>query len=251
MRSLTLTLQADASAAAAAAARQIVELVATKPNAILGLATGGTMEPVYEHLVRAHQAGLSFARVRTVNLDEYVGLSPDHPNSYHHYMALHLFDHIDLPAEQAFLPRGDLDPAAAARDYAAQLERLGPVDLQLLGIGPNGHIGFNEPGTPIDAPTRVVRLTRTTIEANARFFAPGQPVPAEAVTMGTAQILSARRLLALATGTAKASALAAALDGAVSADCPASYLRTHPSCAIIADVAAGAQLLPVTTQAAA
>ncbi|RNF33327.1 glucosamine-6-phosphate deaminase [Paracoccus methylarcula] len=232
----------DAEAAAAAVARQIAETVATKPDAVLGLATGGTMEPVYAHLVRAHREGLSFARVRTVNLDEYMGLPPDHPNSYHSYMARHFLDHVDIPRGQSFIPRGEGDADAAAREYAALLERLGPVDLQLLGVGHNGHIAFNEPGTPIDATTRVVRLSDETRQANRRFFAEGETVPAEAVTMGTAQILSARSLLALAVGEAKAAALSSALDGPVDPDCPASYLRLHPSCTIFADKAASSGL---------
>lgn len=241
-RSLTLKLMSDAETAAAAVARQIVELVATRPDAVLGLATGGTMEPVYAHLLRAHREGLSFARVRTVNLDEYMGLPRDHPNSYHSYMVRHFLDHVDIPREQSFIPRGDQDAEASARDYAALLNRIGPVDLQLLGVGHNGHIAFNEPGTPIDAPTRVVQLSEETRQANRRFFAEGETVPSEAVTMGTAQILSARSLLTLAVGEAKASALSAALDGPVSPDCPASYLRLHPSCTIFADEAAGTAL---------
>lgn len=238
MRSLTLSLLPDAERAADATARQIAELVATKPNAVLGLATGGTMEPVYEQLVRAHRAGLSFARVRTINLDEYVGLGPRDPNSYHDYMARHFFKLVDIPECQTFMPRGDIAPEIAVRDYVDRLRELGPADLQLLGIGTNGHIGFNEPGTPLDAPTRVVELSPTTRAANARFFPQGQQVPESAVTIGTAHIMSARRILALASGEAKAHALTEALDGPVSSRCPASYLRTHPSCAIIADRAA-------------
>lgn len=243
-RSLTLKQMPDAETAAAAVARQIAETVAARPDAILGLATGGTMEPVYAHLVRAHREGLSFAHVRTVNLDEYVGLPPDHPNSYHSYMARHFLDHVDIPREHSLIPRGDREPETAAREYAALLERLGPVDLQLLGVGHNGHIAFNEPGTPVDAPTRAVRLSPETRRANLRFFAAGEAVPAEAVTMGTAQIMSARSLLALAVGEAKARALATALDGTIGPDCPASYLRLHPACTIIADRAACSGLYP-------
>lgn len=192
----------------------------------------------------------AFARVRTINLDEYVGLNPQDPNSYHHYMARHFFAHVDLPLRQTFLPRGDVAPDSAVSDYAQRLRQLGPADLQLLGIGPNGHIGFNEPGTPIDAPTRVVDLSPTTRAANARFFPQGQPVPERAITMGTAQILSARRILALASGEAKAHVLSDALDGPIGSRCPASYLRTHPSCAVIVDRAA-ARLLRVPLVCAA
>ena len=248
---LKLKLLPQTEDAIDAAAQVIVDLVAAQPDAVLGLATGGTMEPLYARLVAAHRDGFSFARVRTVNLDEYVGLDPRHPNSYHSYMARHFFDHVDVAPENIFIPRGEIDPQCAAAEYSALLDRLGPIDLQLLGIGANGHIGFNEPGTPLDAPTRVVELLADTISANARFFATGESVPSHAVTMGTAAILSARQVVALATGGAKAEALAAALDGPVSADCPASYLRLHPSCTLIADRAAGALLheLPATSAA--
>lgn len=225
-----------------AAARVVTDLVAARPDAILGLATGGTMEPLYARLVAAHREGLSFARVRTVNLDEYVGLPPDHPNSYHRYMARHFFDHVDVAPGNIHIPQGEIAPERAAEDYAALLDLVGPVDLQLLGVGANGHIGFNEPGTPIDARTRVVELLPETIRANARFFAAAHEVPTHAVTMGTAAILSARRIVALATGPAKSAALAAALDGAIGPDCPASYLRLHPDCTIIADRPAATQL---------
>lgn len=237
-RSLILKLMPDAETAAAAVASKIVELVARRPDVVLGLATGGTMEPVYAHLVRAHREGLSFAQVRTVNLDEYIGLPSEHPNSYHSYMARHFLNHVDIPGEQSFIPNGDQDAEAASQQYAALLDRIGPVDLQLLGVGHNGHIAFNEPGTPIDSPTRIVQLSDETRQANRRFFADGETVPTEAVTMGTKQILSAHRLLTLAVGEAKAAALSAALDGPVGPNCPASYLRLHPSCILFADAAA-------------
>ncbi|MFH5776434.1 glucosamine-6-phosphate deaminase [Paracoccus sp. NGMCC 1.201697] len=242
MRALKLNVHKTTEQAITAAARLIADLVAIRPNAVLGLATGGTMEPLYTRLVEFHRAGLSFRRVRTVNLDEYVGLAPDHPNSYHSYMQRHFFDHVDIPEDAIHIPRGDVEPDRAAAEYSALLDRVGPVDLQLLGIGANGHIGFNEPGTPVNAPTRVVDLLPDTISANARFFTAEEQVPSQAVTMGTAAILAARSVLALATGPAKAESLAAALDGAISPDCPASYLRLHPSCTIIADRTAGARL---------
>jgi len=246
MRMTKLVLRDSTEDAITAAARLITDLVAIRPTAILGLATGGTMEPLYARLVAAHRHGLSFARVTTVNLDEYVGLAPGHPSSYHSYMARHFFDHVDVAQDAIHIPRGDLPPDRAAAEYAALLDRIGPVDLQLLGIGANGHIGFNEPGTGIAAPTRVVDLLPETIRANARFFAPGETVPSQAVTMGTGAILSARSIVALATGPAKAASLAAALDGAIGPECPASYLRLHPACTILADRAAGARLGTLT-----
>ncbi|MDS9469130.1 glucosamine-6-phosphate deaminase [Paracoccus sp. MBLB3053] len=245
MKLMPLTEPGDAIACAA---RAIIEMVQRKPDAILGLATGGTMEPLYALLVAAHRDGLSFARIRTVNLDEYVGLPPDHPNSYHRYMARHFLEHVDVPPANSFIPCGHIDPARAASQYASLLDDLGPVDLQLLGIGENGHIGFNEPGTALDAPTRVTALSPITMAANARFFSPGAEVPSQAVTMGTAAILSARRIVVLATGRAKSAALADALDGPVCPECPASYLRLHPDCTIHADHAAGALLRVLPSQ---
>ncbi|WP_134679108.1 glucosamine-6-phosphate deaminase [Paracoccus ravus] len=243
LRAMKLMPLSEKREAIAQAARRIIDFVAARPDAVLGLATGGTMEPLYADLVAAHRAGLSFARLRTVNLDEYLGLAPEDPNSYHSYMARHFLDHVDLPPENAFIPRGDLEPMRAAAEYAGVLDRLGRIDLQLLGVGENGHIGFNEPGTPLDAPTRVVDLAPLTIASNARFFAPDREVPSRAVTMGTAAILSAQSILVLATGEAKREALATAFDGPISPECPASYLRLHPDCTVFADHAAGAGLM--------
>jgi glucosamine-6-phosphate deaminase len=216
-----------AAAAEEAAAEVIVQKVRARPGAVLGLATGGTMEPVYRALVAAHRGGLSFAQVTTFNLDEYVGLGPDHPQSYRHYMQNHLFDRIDVDPSRTHVPRGDVPPEEAIAEYEAALARFGPVDLQLLGLGRNGHIGFNEPGSPFSSATRCVSLAESTREANQRFFEAGQPIPEQAVTMGITTILGARQVLLLAVGEAKAEAVRAMIEDPVSEALPASALRGH------------------------
>ncbi|MQT11797.1 glucosamine-6-phosphate deaminase [Segnochrobactrum spirostomi] len=232
---------------AEAVGRRACDLVCetlSAPSSVLGLATGGTVEPLYAALITRHRAGgVSFAHASSFNLDEYVGLSPDHPASYRATMRRLLFDHVDIDAARTFLPHGaaaDLDAEATA--YEAAIRAAGGIDLQLLGIGSNGHIGFNEPGSPLASRTRVVALTEETRTANSRFFGPGETVPTEAITMGIATILEARRILMLATGTAKAEAIAAALHGPVGDACPASALQLHGAVTVLADRAAAARL---------
>ena len=187
------------------AAALIARTIASKPDAVLGLATGGTPIDTYK-LIQLHQAKqLSFKQTRTVNLDEYAGLHPDDENSYMTYMKRHLFDHIDLPSDQYFLPNG----AASHLEeeclrYDQLIEDLGGIDLQLLGIGQNGHIGFNEPGTSFDSKTHVVHLDENTRQANARYFSSIDEVPTHAITMGIASILSSKKILLLASGKSKA-----------------------------------------------
>ncbi|MBB4955189.1 glucosamine-6-phosphate deaminase [Agrobacterium vitis] len=210
-------------AAAEAVARHIIKVISGKPAAVLGLATGATMEPVYAHLVAAFQRGdVSFAKVTTFNLDEYAGLAASDPGSYRSTMDRLLFDHVDIDKAKTYLPEAD----ATAHHYETMIAQAGGIDLQLLGIGRNGHIGFNEPGSLIDSQTRLVDLHEETLLANARFFPDGQ-VPASAVTMGIGTILSAREIVVLATGPAKAEAVRRAHSGTFNIDCPASALQTH------------------------
>lgn len=215
-------------AAAKAVAAHIIATVKAKPNAVLGLATGATMEPVYAHLIEAYQRGdIRFSGVTTFNLDEYAGLPPSDPGSYRSTMDRLFFDHVDIDKANAFLPKASLDALdAAGKDYENQIAQAGGIDLQLLGIGRNGHIGFNEPGSAIDSRTRLVDLHDDTLAANARFFDGGK-VPTSAITMGIGTILSAREIVVLATGAAKAQAVRNAHLGAFSQDCPASALQTH------------------------
>lgn len=230
--------------AEARAARMVADAVKAMPRAVLGLATGGTMLPIYAELRRIYAArGLSFAQVTTFNLDEYVGLSPDHPASYHHYMRQALFDHIDIDPGRTHLPRGDAaDPNAEAAAYEARIAAAGGIDLQLLGIGRNGHIGFNEPTSSLGSKTRIKTLTESTLQANRPYFAPAEAMPKYALTMGIGSILAARHCVLIATGEGKADAVAGMIEGPVSAVCPASALQLHQKATIILDAGAASGL---------
>lgn len=223
------------------AARRIISLVRKKPDATLGLATGNTPEETYRLLIHDHRTNhTSYRKVRTVNLDEYVGLDRDHPNSYHRYMNDHLFQYLDIQEAHGLIPDGqapDLD--AACRRYDERIKELGGIDLQLLGIGRNGHIGFNEPGTPFTSSTHVVRLTDSTRRANARYFNKMEEVPDRAITMGIGTILKSREILLLASGEGKAEAINHLLSlDEPDTDLPASALKRHPNVTVIADRAA-------------
>lgn len=210
--------------------QMVAEEVKSKPHCVLGLATGSTPIPVYQDLVRLHrEEGLDFSSVVAFNLDEYVGLSPDHEQSYRRFMNENLFDHININPKSAHVPDGLAEdiPEFCAR-YEAMIEKVGGVDLQVLGIGSNGHIGFNEPPCSIASHTRQVKLTKGTIEDNARFFGSPEEVPTTAITMGIATILDAERIAFFATGEHKAQVVADAIEGPLCAKCPASALQLHP-----------------------
>ena len=218
------------------AAGVVADLVRRKPAAVLGLPTGSTPEGLYALLPAC---GVSFAQVKTFNLDEYVGLPPEHPQSYHAWMERHLFSRVDLRPEHIHLPDGMApDPVAECRRYEACIAVAGGLDLVLLGLGPNGHIGFNEPGTPWDAPTRPVDLAPATRRANARFFGTQAAVPQRALTMGIGTILSARRILLLAAGARKAAVVQRLLSETPSPALPASALFSHPDATLLLDRAA-------------
>jgi len=239
---MTVVVHPDAAAASHAAADRIADVVrdrtATASRAVLGLATGATPEKVYHHLVAAHRLGvLSFKHVVTYNLDEYYPIHPLDPRSYRSYMHRHLFQHVDLPANSAHLLDGTV-PERFVPDHCGQFERWieadGGLDLQLLGIGRNGHIGFNEPtdlplADALRLPTRLIELHPTTRADAAREFGDPKNVIPRALTMGVARILSARSILLLATGAHKAPAVAAALTGPITPRLPASLLRTEAS----------------------
>ncbi len=218
-------------------ARLIAETVAEKPDCVLGLATGTTPVGAYRLLSEWCREGkLSFARVRTVNLDEYLGLSEEDPHSYHFFMQEHLFRYIDARPENLHLPCGTAaDPEAACRSYEDLIASLGGIDLQLLGIGRNGHIGFNEPGVSFDSGTHIADLTESTRAANARLFEHPSDPPSRAITMGIRTILSAKRILLAASGPEKAEALERAFTGPVTEQVPASVLQRHPDVVLIAD----------------
>lgn len=219
-------------------ARRAADLIGAqlllKPRCVLGLATGSTPIETYAELVRRFREGaLDFSKVTTVNLDEYCGLTGENPQSYRYFMQQHLFGQVNIPPENTHLPNGAAaDPAAECARYDQLIEELGGVDLQLLGIGHNGHIGFNEPDTAFTAPTHQVQLKEGTIQANARFFSSIEEVPKAALTMGMSAILRARKVLLLA-GSDKAGILRAALYGPVTPQVPASLLQLHPDVTVI------------------
>lgn len=232
-----LRTYADLSRRAAAIT---VDRIRQQPDAVLGLPTGSTPEGFYAALVRS---GVSLAQVRTFNLDEYLGLTPDHPQSYYAYMKRHLFDRVDLRRENVHLPNGmAADPEAECLAYEEAIRKAGGLDLVILGLGPNGHVGFNEPGTPWTSRTRRVKLAAATRRANARFFGSLDAVPAEAITMGIGTILEARRILLLASGAGKAEIVRQTLQGPVTEDVPATALRNHPAVTVLLDRAAAVGL---------
>lgn len=230
---------ADAPQAANATAERIIAVLRDKPKAVLGLATGATMEPVYAALVAAYRGGrVSFSRATTFNLDEYVGIPPDHPGSYRATMNRLSFDHVDIDLSRTHVPDGMApDPEEAAESYEFHIGQAAGIDLQLLGIGRNGHIGFNEPGSSLHSHTRHVVLHAETLAANQGFFADAD-VPRSAITMGIATIMKARSILVLATGTAKKPAVRQALAGRHDPDSPASALAGHADVTWILDQAA-------------
>src|SRR6266568_6671500 len=244
MRAVEVIIQPTDEAAAALVARVVAHDLRANPHLVLGLATGKTMERVYRHLVRHHkEEHLDFSLCSTFNLDEYVGLFPSDPNSYRHYMDHHLFRHVNFDPRNTHLPNGladDLD--AECRKYEALIQRFGGIDLQLLGIGKAGHIGFNEPLSALRSRTRVKALTPTTIKQNAEFFGGEANVPRRAITMGEGTISEARRCLLLATGSSKAEVIAQAVEGPITSMVTASALQLHPRCTVVVDEAAAAKL---------
>lgn len=241
---MEVIIRPDALAAARLVARLVAQELRANPHLVLGLATGRTMESVYRLLVAMHrEEGLDFSLCRTFNLDEYVGLPPTHPGSFRYYMNQHLFKHVNVDPRNTHLPDGnapDLEAECAA--YEAKIQRFGGIDLQLLGLGRAGHIGFNEPLSALRSRTRVKALTPTTLEQNAAAFGGPDKVPRRAITMGVGTILEARRLVLLATGAEKAEIVAKAVEGPITAMISATALQLHPRCTVVVDEAAAARL---------
>lgn len=232
--------QAIGSAAAALFAAQVIR----KPDAVLGLATGSTPIPTYQKMAELYQIGaVDFSQVTTYNLDEYVGLDHAHPQSYYYFMMDNLFRHINVPEDHIHVLSGTAaDPEAECAAYEKAIEAAGGIDLQILGIGRNGHIAFNEPADIFPAVTHVVDLTPSTIEANTRFFSSADEVPRQAVSMGIGSIMKARSIVLIATGADKAEAVKALVQGPVDPHCPASILQLHPDTTIMLDAAAASLL---------
>ena len=241
---LRIYQEADYAAMSRRAAHIIAAEVIRRPNCVLGLATGSTPVGTHQQLTAWNRQGdLSFREVRTVNLDEYKGLAPTHDQSYRYFMQANLFDHIDIDPAATNVPDGlAADPDAECARYDQLVASLGYADLQLLGLGRNGHIGFNEPCDRFVKETHVVDLTESTIEANARFFASRDDVPRQALTMGIGCIMAARRILLIASGDDKAEALYNAFCGPITPACPASILQLHGDVVVVGDKAALSKL---------
>ena len=222
------------------AANIISSEVILKPDCVLGLATGSTPIGTYKNLIRSYENGdLDFSDVTSVNLDEYKGLGPDHDQSYRYFMNHNLFDHINIDKARTFVPDGlEADSDKACQAYNDIIAGCGGIDLQLLGLGHNGHIGFNEPADEFEKETHCVDLTESTIEANKRFFASEADVPRQAYTMGIKTILQARKVLVVVSGIDKADILAKVVNGPVTPAVPASILQMHNDVIIVADEAA-------------
>ena len=214
--------------------------VIIKPDCVLGLATGSTPIGTYEQLIRWYEKGdLDFSQVRTINLDEYKGLSPENDQSYRYFMNEHLFRHINISLENTHVPNGlEPDPVKACNDYNRIIRENDGVDLQLLGIGLNGHIGFNEPGAAFEKETHCVDLTQSTIDANSRFFESFELVPKQAYTVGIKTIMQAKKIVVIATGENKADIIAKAFWGPITPAVPASVLQLHNDVVLVCDEAA-------------
>jgi len=222
------------------AAIVIASQVSEKPNCVLGLATGSSPIGTYAQLVEWYKMGdLDFSEVSSVNLDEYRGLSPENDQSYRYFMQTNFFDHININPENTYVPNGlEADSNKACEDHNEAIRKLGGIDLQLLGLGLNGHIGFNEPAADFPKGTHCVDLTESTIQANSRFFASIDEVPTQAYTMGIQNIMLAKKILIVVNGEAKADIVAEAFLGPVTPQVPASILQMHPDVTLVGDSAA-------------
>ena len=241
---MEVIIRPTADDACTLASRLISKAIQQKPYLALGLATGRTMETLYAKLAELHKKdGLDFSLCRTFNLDEYVGLLPSHEGSYRYYMNHHLFSKVNIDLRCTHLPNGtaqDLD--AECRRYEQHIQEIGGIDIQLLGLGKSGHIGFNEPLSALRSRTRVKSLTETTVAENCTLFKDPQSMPRRAITMGVGTILESRRIIMLVTGKAKADVLAAAVEGPITAMISASAIQLHPSCTVVCDEAAASKL---------
>lgn len=241
---MKIIIKDTAADAAGAVADMLLQQIVAKPDSVLGLPTGGTPLPVYAHLAEEFAGGRgSYGGLTTFNLDEYLGLSSEDPASYAFYMCKNFFAHVDIDPSRAHIPDGSAkDADAEARRYDALISEAGGIDVMLLGLGRNAHIGFNEPGSSHESRTRRVALTQSTIEANAAYFASDRTQPSHAITMGIGTILECRKIIVLATGCEKSDAVAASVKGPVSADVPGSALLRHANTTFVLDKAAAQKL---------
>ncbi|MFQ5740229.1 MAG: glucosamine-6-phosphate deaminase [Acidobacteriota bacterium] len=241
---MEIIIQPDWELASRLAAQVLAHQIRRKPDSVLGLATGSSPLGVYRELIRMHrEEGLDFSQVRTFNLDEYIGLPPEHPSSYHCFMHEHLLDQVNLKPSNIHIPNGmTKDISLLCRHYEESIERAGGLDIQLLGLGTNAHIGFNEPSSSLASRTRIKTLSERTLRDNARFFSDSEEAPRHVITMGIGTILDSRRCLLLAFGSKKAGAVAKMVEGAVTAMVPASALQLHPRVQVILDSPAASLL---------
>lgn len=241
---MEVIIASDYDAMSRLAATIIAQQVKHKPSSVLGLATGSTPVGTYKELIRMHKdEGLDFSKVVTFNLDEYIGLPPTHPQSYRYFMDQNLFNHVNIPKASIHVPYGHAESVLDfCKWYEDEIVRYGGIDLQVLGIGGDGHIAFNEPGSSLGSRTRLKTLTRQTIEDNARFFDKTEQVPCFAITMGVGTILEARKIIMLANGAKKADIIAEAIEGPISAQVTASALQLHRDVVVVVDDEAGAKL---------
>ena len=241
---MLVIVKEDYEAASAEAARLVADRIRRKPDLVLGLATGSSPVGLYRELIRLHRdEGLDFSKITTFNLDEYVGLPPGHDQSYCHFMWEQLFSHVNVDARFVHVPNGMVtDIQAHCAWYEQRIVNAGGIDLQVLGIGANGHIAFNEPGSSLASRTRVKTLTQKTREDNARFFDSMDEVPRYAITMGIGTIMEARELVMVASGESKAEAVRAAVEGPLTASAPASMIQMHRMAFVICDAAAASLL---------
>lgn len=218
----------------------VTERLKQRNDLVMGFATGSTPEGLYQRLIEKYRKQeITFKDVVSFNLDEYIGLDKDHPNSYYYFMREKLFDHVDISFDNVNIPNGVAsDLEAECQAFEAKIKQAGGIELQILGIGENGHIGFNEPGTPFTSRTQVVDLASSTIKANSRFFDSIEEVPTQAVSMGIGTIMESKEILLLASGETKRDAMTAVLRGDITEDVPATVLQKHPNVTIIADEAA-------------
>jgi len=242
---MRIIIERDSGAVAVQAATRVADLIRRSPACVLGLPTGRTPLGFYGELVRRHrEEGLSFSRAVTFGLDDYIGLPPHHSASFSAYMRRNLFDHVDMDPENTHVLDGKAeDPLVACESYEAAIREAGGIDLQVLGIGSNGHIGFNEPGSSLGSRTRVKTLTRETLEANASSLEGLDEIPRLAITMGVGTILEARSCLLLALGEEKARAVRDMVEGPITAQVPASALQLHPDVTAMLDEGAASRLM--------
>ncbi len=234
---MLVVVKSDYDEMSKTAAQIVAELVRKKPDCVIGFATGSTPLGTYKELIRLHrEEGLDFSKVTTFNLDEYVGLPPSHPQSYHYFMWENLFKHINVDKRFVHIPQGMADDVELFCEwYEEKIKKAGGIDLQILGIGANGHIAFNEPGSSLGSRTRIKTLDELTKRDNARFFNKDEEVPKYAITMGVGTIMDAKELLLLASGTQKADAIKQTVEGPITALYPATIVQMHRKATIVCD----------------